>query len=137
MDNYQYILVVDDNAGIRHLLCEVLLEEGYNVEMAQNGIEAIQKTQDKKPSLILLDARMPGMSGLEAIAILKKIAPNVPVIIISAYTDLDKVIELSKNGLVHYYLKKPFDLNQVRELVKGLLIRSENLVCSHEYKTTS
>ncbi|OPY58176.1 MAG: Sporulation initiation phosphotransferase F [Pelotomaculum sp. PtaU1.Bin035] len=121
-----YLLVVDDNAGVRCLLFEILSHEGYNVEMAANGLEALRKVSIRVPSLIILDAKMPGMSGLETLEELKKLAPNVPVIIITAYTELDAVIEAQKCGMVMYHLRKPFDIDDIRNLVRSIMAKETN-----------
>jgi two-component system response regulator (stage 0 sporulation protein F) len=118
------LLIVDDQAGVRRFLYEAFSEEGYNVEMASNGIEAVKKVSAKTPSLILLDVKMPGMSGLETLEELREIAPDIPVVMMSAYGELDIIAEAKKKG-VKCYINKPFDLDDVRNLVRGLLAKKE------------
>jgi len=83
------ILIVDDSLVVREALCELFaLEEDFNVcGEAENGREAIAKAQDLHPDLILLDLSMPVMNGLDATRILKRVMPEVPVIMFSAYSD--------------------------------------------------
>lgn len=119
--DYDYILVVDDNAGVRRLLYELLSDEGYHVESAENGEQALRKVLERTPLLVLLDVKMPGLNGLETLAELRKIASEVPVAMITAYPELRIVLEARKSGLLQYYLEKPFDLDKVRNLVKSLL----------------
>lgn len=116
-----YLLVVDDNAGIRRLLCELLTQEGYIVETAENGIECLLKAQENEPDLVILDARMPGKSGLETVAELNKIHPDCPIIMMTAYTEMPLVNEALEEGSVKYYLAKPFNLDKVREVVKEIV----------------
>jgi two-component system response regulator (stage 0 sporulation protein F) len=119
------LLIVDDQAGIRRFLYEAFSEEGYNVEMASNGIEALNKVSAKTPSLIFLDFKMPGMSGMETLEELREIAPDIPVVMMSAYGELDIIAEAKKRG-VKCYINKPFDLDDVRSLVRGLLAKEES-----------
>ena len=123
--DYDYILVVDDNAGVRRLLYELLSDEGYHVEAAENGEQALRKVLERTPLLVLLDVKMPGLNGLETLAELRKIASEVPVAMITAYPELRIVLEARKSGLLQYYLEKPFDLDKVRYLVKSLLDASK------------
>jgi two-component system response regulator (stage 0 sporulation protein F) len=118
------LLIVDDQAGVRRFLYEAFSEEGYNVETASSGTEAVKKASAKLPSLILLDVKMPGMSGLETLEELRQIAPDIPVVMMTAYGELDIIAEAKKRG-VKCYINKPFDLNEVRYLVRGLLAEEE------------
>jgi len=113
------ILIVDDQAGIRHLLLEALSNEGYRLEIAASGPEALKKISDRGPSIVLLDIKMPGMNGLDTLEELRKIAPETTVVIMTAYGELDIITEAKKMGVQHYIVK-PFDLNEVRYLIKGL-----------------
>lgn len=118
------LLIVDDQPGVRRLLSEAFSGEGFRVEMASGGLEAIKKVSAKIPSLILLDIKMPGMSGLETLEELRKIAPDTPVVIMTAYGELDIVAEARKKGVQHY-INKPFDLDEARYLIKGLLMEAK------------
>lgn len=115
------LLVVDDQAGVRRLLSEALCDEGYKVETASSGPEAIKMISAVNPYLILLDIKMPVMNGLETLEEIRKIYPDVPVVMMTAYGELDIVFEAKKRGVKHY-INKPFDLNEVRYLIKGLLL---------------
>ena len=118
------LLIVDDNIGVQRLLYDIFSEKGFNVSLASNGEEAIKKVCSKDYSLVLLDMKMPVMSGLETIIELNKLAPEIPVIVMTAYVELQTVIETKKNGLIHYYINKPFDLNEIRDLVNNVLLES-------------
>lgn len=118
------LLIVDDQAGVRLFLSEAFSEAGYNVETASNGAEAVEKASARPPSLILLDFRMPGMSGLETLGELRKTVPDAPIIMITAFNDRDIIDEIKKRGAA-CCINKPFDLHEIRTLVKGLLVKEE------------
>jgi len=115
------ILVVDDQMGVRRLLFEAFKEEGYTVEMASGGNEAIAKVMQAVPDLILMDMKMPGMNGLEALKEIKKIDQAIAVIMMTAYGELEIVTEAMKLG-VREYITKPFDLNDLKLLVKRTIV---------------
>jgi two-component system chemotaxis response regulator CheY len=82
------ILIADDSLFIRQALCKFFEQEDFNVcGEAENGKEAVDKAQELHPDLILLDLSMPVMNGLEATRVLKRMMPEVPVIMYSAYGD--------------------------------------------------
>lgn len=114
------ILIVDDQMGVRRLLYEAFKETGYDVDMAASGQEAILKVKESAPALILMDMKMPGMNGLEALKEIKKIRQEVAVIIMTAYGELEIVAQAMKLG-VKEYITKPFDLNELTLLVKKTL----------------
>ena len=111
------ILVVDDQMGVRRLLYEAFQEDNNNVIMASSGQEAIEKVKENKPDIILMDMKMPGMNGLEALQEMKKMYDDLLVIMMTAYGELEIVAEAMKLG-VKEYITKPFDINELRSLVK-------------------
>lgn len=119
------LLIVDDQHGVRRLLFEAFNDEGYRVRMAGGGIEALKMVSQEMPDLVLLDIKMPVMSGLETLAELRKISKDMPVLMMTAYGDLEVVEQAKKLGVMHYIIK-PFDLNELKMTVKGLLIEMEN-----------
>lgn len=125
------ILVVDDNAGIRRLLYELLTQEGYRVQTAENGLECLIKVQDNEPDLVVLDAKMPGKSDLETVKELKKSHPDLPIIMITAYSEMPLINEALEDRLIEHYLAKPFDLDEVRRLVRAIVKRRINRNYNH------
>lgn len=120
--NYPHrILVVDDHIGILLLLQQRLTEAGYLVDTATSGEEGIKKVIASRPSLVLLDIKMPGRDGLTTMSEMLKVAPDLPVVMMSAYTEMDTVFRARREGLIRHYLEKPFDLNHVLDLVRKLL----------------
>ncbi|MHB9093534.1 MAG: response regulator [Eubacteriales bacterium] len=120
------LLVVDDQMGVRRLLFEAFNEEGYTVELAASGQEAVDKVNEAMPDLILMDMKMPGMNGIEALHEIKKTNDSVLVIMMTAYGELEIVAEAMKLGIKEY-VTKPFDINELRGLVRKTL--NENLEC--------
>ena len=112
------ILVVDDNDDIRGLLLLVLEKEGYEVHIAVDGEEALEKAQLIKPDLILLDVMMPKLSGLEVLSALRKHSDKkiseVPVMMITAKSALADVDQAGLWGATSYIVKpfRPLDLRQ-------------------------
>ena len=114
------ILIVDDNQGIRSLLKELLTSKGYRVEVAQNGEEAIEKFHKCVPSVVLLDSKMPGMNGLMVAEKLKSSSPELPIIMISAYSEKADIKIAQQKGLLSYCLTKPFDINEIIESLHNI-----------------
>lgn len=115
----QPILVVDDDASHRALLCDVLEEMGYSTLEAANGREALDLLERQMPLAVLLDLRMPVMSGWALLEALQQMpsARRVPVIIISAYGYEWEAELVGAAG----YISKPVDLDRVRATVQKLV----------------
>ena len=112
------ILIVDDAAFMRMMLKNILIPKGYNiVAEANDGSDAIVKYQEYKPNLVTLDITMPGMDGLTTLKELKKIDPNVKVIMCSAMGQQAMVIEAIQNGAKDFIVK-PFTNDRVLEAVR-------------------
>ena len=118
------ILVVDDDPVIQKLLEVNFSIEGYAVEVAGDGAEAVEKARAVSPDLIVLDVMMPKMNGLEAAKVLKgdPSTASIPIIMLSAKAqDLDQ--EAGLEAGVNFYMTKPFDplelLDKAAELIKG------------------
>lgn len=114
------ILVVDDEENIRELLRESLEDEGYRVIVAKNGQEAIEKVKTMNPDTILMDVKMPIMSGMDAFLKIKEFQPDLPVIFLTAFGTSDLAISAMKSG-AYDYLTKPFDIDEVQIKVKRAL----------------
>ncbi len=117
------VLVVDDNEDIRGLLSLVLQKEGYEVHTAEDGAQALEKTYETKPDLILLDVMMPGLSGLEVLSTIRehkdKKVNQVPIMMITAKStidDIDAAVELGASS----YIVKPFRPANLAEKVQAI-----------------
>jgi len=107
------ILVVDDEASQRDLLHLVLTEEGYSVETASSGEEAVTKVEDRFYNLVVMDMKMGGMGGLEALKRIKEISSAVQVLIVTAYASVDTAVDAMRSGALNY-LTKPIDLEELK-----------------------
>ena len=122
------ILIIDDDVAIGNLEQEVLEWEGYLVQRAYSGTEALLLLKEKKPDLILLDLMLPGMSGED---ILPQIQ-GIPVIVVSAKTAVEDKVELLLGGAVDY-LTKPFDMKELLARIKVRLREKSSLRLSPVY----
>ncbi len=113
------VLIVDDQLGIRLLLEELFKKENYQTICAQNGGEALQLAADEEPDCVLLDMKMPGIDGIEVLKRLKDYQPNLPVIMMTAYGELE-LTEKALNLGAEKYFTKPFDIFEVRDAVNTL-----------------
>ena len=106
------ILIVDDDPGLRSMLETVLLEEGYQVETARNGREALDRLNQFVPALILLDLMMPVMDGWQFLLEMQKLpqAATLPIIVLSANS---RQSEAARQPGVKAFLSKPFDLGKL------------------------
>ena len=110
------ILVVDDEPEICDFLEEFLTQRGYQVFAAANGEEAISKVEEVKPHMVLLDIRMPGMSGMEVLPRIEQIDDKIGVIITTVVRDLDTVKQALRMG-ANDYITKPIDLDYLEKLL--------------------
>lgn len=114
------ILVVDDQLGVRRLLCETFREDKHQVEMAANGVEAINILKTYQPDLILMDMKMPGLNGIETLREIRSLYKNIYVIMMTAYGDSQNIEQARELGVLDY-ISKPFDLFELRGKVKEVL----------------
>ena len=108
--NLGRILAVDDEASVLEVLSEYFAEQGYHVETAGSGPEALARLGQARPDIVLLDVRMPGMDGLEVLKRLRTTDPALPVIMVTANEDVDLARETLKLGAFDY-VAKPFDFS--------------------------
>lgn len=120
----RHILVVDDEYEVRQMLVDLLEYEGFRVDGATDGQEALSLLAHTSYDLLLSDLHMPNVDGLELIQTLREVQPGLPVIIITGYPSLRKVIEVMKSGAVDF-LPKPFDADTVIHVVKRTLKESD------------
>src|SRR5699024_281956 len=113
------ILFIDDDAELQTLIPEILKYEGFDISVGSNGIECLEFLEHTTPDLIILDVMMPKMNGWDALKEIRKIHPNLPVIMLSAKGDsIDRVLGLELGA--DDYISKPFD---DRELVARIRTR--------------
>ena len=113
--DYQ-ILIVDDDESIRRMLTAVLGREGFQTVSACDGESGLELFRSHAPDIVLMDVRMPGISGIEAMSAMLELRPGAAVILMTAYADLDTAVQAIKNGVFDFVIK-PFDLAEIRLLV--------------------
>ena len=123
------ILIIEDEAAIRRVLTKILSEESdtYNVEEAEDGLIGIEKIKKDDFDLVLCDIKMPKMDGVEVLEAIKKIKPEIPVVMISGHGDLDTAVNTMRLGAFDY-ISKPPDLNRLLNTVRNALDRKELVV---------
>ena len=114
------VWIIDDDRSIRWVLEKALLREEIPCMTFSSAGDALRELERSQPSAVLSDIRMPGVSGLELLQALKEKLPKVPVIIMTAYSDLDSAVAAFQGGAFEY-LPKPFDVDQAVELVRRAL----------------
>ncbi|HIE26687.1 TPA: sigma-54-dependent Fis family transcriptional regulator [Candidatus Poribacteria bacterium] len=114
------ILIVDDDEAHRMMLKANLSKEGYQLSEAGDGLSAVQAVREDFFDLILMDIRMPQKSGIEALKEIKEISPSIPVLLITAYAELQTAIEAVKLG-AEDYIQKPIDAEKLKVTVANLL----------------
>jgi len=135
MDKTARILVVDDDESVRKVLSLILEEEGYIVDTAENGKEAIEKSESKCYNLALIDIRLPDMKGTKLLTAMKETTPKMAKIIITGYPTLKNAIETVNKGADAYILK-PFNMDNVLETIKEQLKKQQETKKYSEEKVT-
>jgi DNA-binding NtrC family response regulator len=123
------ILVIEDEAAIRRVLVKILSEESdkYEVDEAEDGLVGIEKIRKEDYDLVLCDIKMPKMDGVEVLEAVKKIKPEIPMVMISGHGDLDTAVNTMRLGAFDY-ISKPPDLNRLLNTVRIALDRKELVV---------
>ncbi len=114
------ILVVDDEKTIRWSLGEALKEDGYEVVEAENGEKGLEFFKDRSPDLILLDLRLPGEDGISILKKIRSVDSDVPVIMMTAYGEVETAVDAMKSGAYDFVLK-PFALEKLKITIKNAL----------------
>jgi len=132
------IIVVDDELSIRESLKGWLLQDGYQVETAASGPEALTKHGEQRFDIMLIDVKMPEMDGLTLLKKIKETDPDIAIIMMTAYGAIQDAVEAMKLG-AHDYLLKPFDLEEfsltIEKLVQMLNLAMENLILKERVAT--
>jgi len=113
------VWIVDDDASIRWVLDKALSDAGWRTTVFDNAGDVLRQVQSENPDVIITDIRMPGTDGLELLQYLNERTPSLPVIVMTAHTDLENALSAYQAGAFEY-LPKPFDLDEA----VGLLHRA-------------
>lgn len=128
------ILIVDDEKNIRLTLTHSLEPLGFEIDTAVNGEEALTKVQNEDYGLLLMDLRLPGMNGMEVLQRIRKLRPDIQVIIITAYGTIELAVKAMKLGAADF-IQKPFAPQEIREAVLQVTDREEGNETGTEMKT--
>ncbi len=123
------ILIIEDEPAIRRVLTKILSEESdtYKVDEAEDGIQGLEKVKNEDYDLILCDIKMPKMDGVEVLEAVKKIKPEIPMVMISGHGDLETAVNTMRLGAFDY-ISKPPDLNRLLNTVRNALDRKKLVV---------
>lgn len=110
-------IVVDDAGIIRMTVSRILEREGYHVKLARNGSEAVTEAERLSPDAMLVDLRMPAMSGLDLVRIIKDKWPAIGIVIITAYADSDMIRQTREHGAMEVLIKPITDLTKLKKVV--------------------
>jgi len=124
MPEKNLVWVVDDDESIRWVLEKGLSENGLKVETFESAHQVIKRLEEESPGAILSDIKMPGTSGLALLDQVKEVRPDIPVIIMTAHSDLESAVESYEHGAWEY-LPKPFDINEAIKIVRRAITFEE------------
>jgi two-component system response regulator AtoC len=125
MNKHARILVVDDDENIRNTMKVILESEGYIVDAAADGMEAIKRSEETAYNVALLDIRLPDMEGVELLKLIKDAVPRTRKIMVTGYPSMQNAVAaLNKNA--DAYMVKPVDLEKLLNVVKEQLELQEN-----------
>ncbi len=123
------VWIIDDDQSMRWVLEKTLSNNGYQVAVYESGSVALTRfkraSPDDRPQLIITDVRMPGINGFELLKQIKNIAAQIPIIVMTAYADLDTTVQAYQEGAFEY-LPKPFDIDDALKLVARACASSDN-----------
>ncbi|MGI6452806.1 MAG: response regulator [Syntrophomonadaceae bacterium] len=115
------ILIVDDQKGVRRLLEELFKKQDWQVYIACDGKEAVDKARECLPDIILMDMKMPNMNGLEASNAILKETPDAAIVMMTAYGEMDVVNKALEVG-VRRCITKPFDIMALVKIINELML---------------
>jgi two-component system nitrogen regulation response regulator GlnG len=125
------VWIIDDDRSIRWVLEKALAREDIEFKSFASADEAMQALTHDTPQIVISDIRMPGTSGLELLQVLRERYPNLPAIIMTAYSDLESAVSSFQGGAFEY-LPKPFDINHAVELIRRAIEQSRRKNASPE-----
>jgi len=117
---YPAVLIVDDESTIIDSLEGILSDDGFEVMHAYNGYEALKKIETESPDIVLLDIWMPGMDGIDTLKEIKKMSPNLPVVMITGHGSIESAVDATKSGAFDF-LEKPLSIDKVMVTISNAL----------------
>ncbi len=131
------ILIVDDDQGQRTVLQTILKREGYTIETAENGIVALEKIEDNLFDVVVSDMRMAQMSGRELLHEIKGRDPDLPVLIVTAYAEVNDAVDLVAREGAFYYLEKPIQIDALKKEIRRAIEMRHGLADDDSSEETS
>ena len=125
------VWIVDDDQSIRWVLERALSREGFDVRAFASANDCLSAFESGEPKVLVSDIRMPGASGIELLQQVKQRRPGLPVIIMTAFSDLDSAVSAFQGGAFEY-LPKPFDLPKAVELIRRAVAESDREAAAEE-----
>jgi two-component system response regulator HydG len=125
MEETVKVLVVDDDCRMVKTICDILKAKGFAAVPAFSGEEAVEIVRGERPDCVLMDVKMPGIDGVEALRMMKEMAPDLPVVLMSAYSTGDQAEEAKRRG-AYSVLTKPIDIQQLLSFL--FLLRKEQSI---------
>ncbi len=115
------ILLVDDEPHVLNALRRALRDQGYEIYMANEGVEAIRLARELQPAIVVCDMRMPGLTGVDVLESIAQLDPDCARVLLTGYTDISSTIEAINQGHVHRYVSKPWNDDELKVILRGLL----------------
>lgn len=112
------ILVVDDMRSVRLTLGGILEDEGHNVIIAEDGYQAIEAVRENRFDIIFMDIKMPGINGVQALREIKRLNPEVAVVMMTAYS-VEELIDEARSENARDIIYKPFDIEKILALIEN------------------
>ena len=117
MDKKGTVLVIDDEESMRDACSQILIKDGYDVIISENSLSGIGLVKDKKPDLVLVDLKMPGINGMDVLEKIRDIEPNIISVVITGYATISSAVDSMKRG-AYDFLPKPFTSDELRIIIK-------------------
>jgi len=120
-DELPLVLIVDDDGVFRERLCRAFLQRNWASDAVSNGEDALKFTRERSPDLVLVDLRMAGIGGLDAVEELRAIDSSIKIVMLTGYGSIPTAISAMKRGADHY-LTKPVDVDQILAVYDNLSV---------------
>lgn len=127
MDRLTNILVIDDDKHIRDACCQILVKDHYDVTEAEDGLQGLEFLKNKVYDIVILDLKMPGISGMSVLKKIKENYPDTVVIVITGYATVESAVEAMKIG-ANDFLPKPFTPDALRVIIKRVVEKRKLLI---------
>ena len=117
------VLIIDDERAIRNSMGEILADEGYEVDTAEDGASGLARVEKERYDVIFCDIKMPGMDGIEVLGKLVEMGVDSAIVMISGHGDIDTAVECIKKGAFDF-VQKPLDLNRILITIRNATERT-------------